>query len=178
MYLREIHPEVAKRDAEYNAEHTTDERRLELESELAELDMTLEDKASSYADLMAHYDSDAKTIKAEISRLAVMLKRAEHHSGWLYRTLESQLLLLNRRKIDTGFWKFSFRRSESMVIQAGDAIPGQFMIPIPATTEPDNAAIKKALQEKFDQSKEWYGDYTNDDIPGAVLVVKQGLQIK
>ncbi len=183
MKLREIPSEIERLVAEYNSEEwndapVTDERRLQIEQALDDLDYTVEDKAAHYADLIAHYESDAETIKEEERRLASIRKRAEGAAEWLRRNLQGTLLTLNRRKIETDFWKFGFRRSESMVVRAEDAIPEVFMIPVPATFAPDNKAIKEALQEKFDKGKEFYGEFESEEIPGAVLIVKQNLQIK
>ncbi len=183
MKLRDISFEIENLVTEYNADEwqgqpVTDERRGEIENELNALDLTIEEKAANYADLIAHYESDAETIKAEEKRLAIMRKRVENSVEWLRRNLESQLLILGKRKIETDFWKFSFRRSESLIVRAEDALPDRFLIPVPAAVKPDNAKIKKAMQAKFIGSKEWYGEFECEDIPGAVLLVKQGLQIK
>ncbi len=165
MILRLIPFEIESRLNEYNAEGTTDERRMEIEAELEQLEFTVEQKAEAYANLIAHYRSDAETIKAEEQRLAVWRKRCEASADWLDRTLESTLLALGISTLKTEFWKFSFRRSESLQITAADAIPEAFMIPVPATVKIDNAEVKAALKR-------------GEIVPGAELLIRQNLQIK
>lgn len=165
MILRLIPFEIESRLNEYNAEGATDERRVEIEAELEQLDFTVEQKAEAYANLIAHYQSDAATYKAEEQRLAVLRKRCESSAAWLDSNLESVLLALGIRELKTDFWKFSFRRSESLHITASDAIPEAFMIPVPATVKIDNAEVKAALKR-------------GEIVPGAELLIKQNLQIK
>jgi len=178
MKLREINPEIERLLAEYNGEETTDERRLEIESALNDLDIALEEKAASYADLIAHYESDAESIKKEEQRLAAMRKRAEGSAGWLRRNLQGALLAGGKMKLDTDFWKFSFRRSEALIVRAEDTIPAEYMIEVPATFKPDNAKIKDVLKREFGGPKEFSGEFEVPEIPGVVLDIRQNLQIK
>lgn len=178
MKLREVPIEIERLIVQYNDEETTDERRLEIENELNELDFTVEQKAAAYADLIAHYESEAEVIKAEEMRLAAWRKRCDGAAGWLRRNLQETLLAVNKRKFDTDFWKFSFRRSEAMVVTAEDVLPERFMIPVPATFKVDNPAIKKALQDECELPKEFYGEFESENIPGAKLEIRQNLQIK
>lgn len=183
MILRQIHPEIQKLIYEYNADHwhgeeVTDERRTQIEQEIEALDIAMEEKADSYVELIGHYDSEIERIKAEKRRLDAWQKSLEGKRNWLDRTLEANLLAADKRKFETDWHKYSFKRSESMIVRAEDALPNKFMLIVPETLKVDNAAVKAALKEGFDKSKDWYGEFESEEVPGAALVVKQNLQVR
>jgi hypothetical protein len=67
--------------------------------------------------------------------------------------------------MEFGCGKISWRESTSTEVQDFSKLPTEFIRIIPETREPDKAAIKDALK-------------AGKEVAGAVLVVKQNIQLK
>src|ERR1017187_8520004 len=138
MVLREVFTAIVILMDEYNNEETTDERRLQIESEMDAIDISIEEKSDSIADLINHYAANAEQLKKEEQRLNLWRKREERSAEWLENYLSSALLSLKKTKFETDFHKFSFRKSEALKVENTELIPDKFFIPVPATTKLDN----------------------------------------
>lgn len=108
--------------------------------------------------------ADVEAMKAEERRLAerrrVLENKAERMREYIARSMQT----FGDPKLETARVALSFRKSEAVQIVDELALPAEF-VQVVETIKADKTALKKALKE-------------GQDVPGAVLEVRQNLQIK
>jgi hypothetical protein len=106
---------------------------------------------------------EAEALKAEIKRLQSRAKAEERMADWLYGYVAQHGLKEGEKLSDTVI-SYSWRKSSSVEIVDELALP-ENCIKVVITKTPDKIAIKAIIK-------------AGTEVPGAVLVEKQNLQIK
>jgi hypothetical protein len=110
----------------------------------------LEDKADSYAVVIAEIEAKVDKYKKEIDRLTALKKAGETTIDRVKRNLEGAMRATGKIKFDTDFHKFSIQKNPaSLVIDDETKVPVHFL---KIKEEINKAAIKDAIKagEEFD----------------------------
>ena len=130
----------------YNDESTTDEERLELEEQIIEVDLSTEEKASNYAELIDWYETQTEIWKREKQRIERVQKRHERTAEWLRRNLGTCLQIAGKTsKFTHNFRTFRFQKSTAVEITDITKIPEEYLRH--KDPEPKKDEIKRALKD-------------------------------
>ena len=136
----------------------------ELEQSLEIAANEFEEKSENYIKAIKNIDNDVLIIKNEIARLNELKKRKEKTSNRLKDFLQYSMRLRGVRKIDTGLFMVSLRKSKYVEIIQPEELPEDFLVK-KITVAPDKKKLKEVLSK-------------GGEIPGAVLKERENLQIK
>lgn len=146
-------------DIEFNEGEITPE----IEQALQLTQDEFNDKALSYGLVVKHFDDETTIIEKEIDRLSKMLAQSKKKKELFKQVLSDAMQQFGVEKIETPTLKLSFRKSESVEVDA-DQLSNDYMVE-KTTYTPDKNKIKAAIKEGI-------------KVNGASLVTKQNLQIK
>lgn len=88
-------------------------------------------------------EADAERFKAEKDVFAKKQKEAEVRALKYKERIKEAMMLTNRQKVDTGLFKVSLRKTESVTIFDPSNLPDEFL---KVKVEPNKAEIKKAIK--------------------------------
>lgn len=88
-------------------------------------------------------EADAERFKAEKDAFAKKQKEAEVRSKRFKERIKEAMMLTNQQKVDTGLFKLSLRKTESVTISDPSNLPDEFL---KVKVEPNKAEIKKAIK--------------------------------
>ena len=108
--------------------------------------------------------SDAKALKDEEETLAIRRKRTERNAELIKNRLQNSMIMLGRNNFKDSKLDISFRKSTKTEIINEAIIPEEYL-KIETTKTPLKAEIKTAIQNGV-------------DVPGAIIVETQNIQIK
>ena len=128
---------------------------------LDELQMARDQKLENIGLYIKNIESDAAAVKAEKDNMAARQKALENKADSLRKYLA---YALNGEKFSTARVAMSWRKSESVDIAPGAALPAEFAR-TEVVTKPDKVGLKAALK-------------AGAEYEGITLVTKQNLQIK
>lgn len=131
-------------------------------AKLDKLNLALEDKAKWIWAILRTFKSYEDTIASEIKRLTALKKSYKTNADSLKSYLGYNLKQLEMEKLETDLFKFSFRKSKSVVIEDGVLPPDEYL---KTTISIDKSAILKDLK-------------AGKEIKGCALLEKDNLQIK
>ena len=124
----------------------------------------IEVKAENYGLIMQNLEALSDGLAKESARLLERKKSIDSNIASMKNALSNTLLSLDKTKFKTEHFAFSFRKSESVVIQPEVALPEEF-VKTKTTITPDKTALKKALK-------------AGQEFDGVYIATKQNLQIK
>lgn len=105
----------------------------------------IEDKADSYAFIISDINADIEAIKAEESRLAKRRRTLTNRIDTLKNILEAAMRATGRLKFKTALHSFGIQKNGGKApLDVYGEVPTEFTKTI---TEPDNEAIRAALEE-------------------------------
>ena len=133
-------------------------------TEMAELNIAREEKLDNIGAYIKNLEAECKALKEEEDALKERRTAKEKKLDRLKNMVTQDLLAHGETSKESTRVKFSFRKSESVSIEDERMIPFEFGETKTVFT-PDRTAIKKAIKDGI-------------DVPGAVLVTKQNIQIK
>lgn len=138
------------------------------------LDEDLKDKLDSIGRIRLNYLAEAQMLKEEADRLKERADRAKREAEKLEQYVEYVMNQSKMDKIDTPLFKFSFRKSTSLVVTDISQLPEHFLQPQPPKA--DVAGLKKHLKQVYEEK----GLEVPEDLPelGVQFVHKRNLQIK
>lgn len=136
----------------------------DLDSALAIDAAEFEEKAEAYAFRIRQLKNEAEFLKSESKALADKARRAETAAQRLHDRISEALAFRGVKKINTGHYTLSFRKSQAVDIIEPDAVPDCY-IRSEIVSKIDKAGIKQALK-------------VGEKVAGAALVERQSLQIK
>jgi chromosome segregation ATPase len=145
--LRDISVQLNAYINEYMGVDTTDERREEIESLLESIDMDFEEKLQSLATLRQSYEDSAESKAKEIARLSEWKRKLESKADWIQNYISSAMKIAGKEKVETEFYKFSFRKADSVVIEPETKVPQDYCKHIPESWTPDKTLLKKAIKD-------------------------------
>lgn len=163
--LRDISAQLNYLVEKYNDLDTTDEERSEIESQLESIDMTFEEKIQSLATLKQSYEDRAESFSKELSRLKDWQSKCTNKAEWIKQYISSAMKIARKDKVETDFYKFSFRKAESVVVTPEANVPKELCKYTPESWTPDKTALKKAIQ-------------SGEEIAGVMIETNYHLQIK
>lgn len=138
----------------------------ELTPEIEEAMQITEDnllaKAEAYGATISEYDAQAEACAAEIKRLMAYKKTCENVSKRMRERLSDAMHTFEKDKLTAGTFRFSFRKSTSVLVEDETIIPKEFF-----KVEP---TLKK--KELLDALK------AGELIAGASLVTNYSLQMR
>ena len=88
-------------------------------------------------------EADAERFKAEKDAFAKKQKEAEVRALKYKERIKEAMILTNQQKVDTGLFKVSLRKTESVTISDPSNLPDEFL---KVKVEPNKAEIKKAIK--------------------------------
>lgn len=118
-----------------------------LEDTLEGLSGEIEDKADGYGRVIKQVEADRDAIAVEIARLMYRKQNLDKKLDSMKEHLKQAMILMDKRKIDTGLFRFSVRKNpDRVVLDEKDVykIPEQYL----KYKEPDvdRVAIKEDLK--------------------------------
>lgn len=135
-----------------------------LDLALQSLDDTLQEKAENIGRLIAQLEAENVAYKNEIDRLLAKKKANDQKQMKIEEYLDFNLKAMGITKLETALFKFSYRKSESVVIDDLELIPEAYKR-VKTTVDADKTTIKSALKNGL-------------LVGGAHIEEKQNLQIK
>ena len=135
-----------------------------LETVLASLTDTVQEKAENIGKLIAQLNAESEAYRVEIDRLATKKRMAESKADQVKSYLDYNLKQMGIAKLETPLFKFSYRKSESVVIDDTEALNDTYKR-FKTVVDIDKAAIKLAVKNGL-------------VVAGAHVEEKQNLQIK
>ncbi len=136
----------------------------DLLKQFGELESEASSKAENIVKLIKNLDAESVAFETEIDRLNKKKKSRDNQVKYLKEALLKPLLLKKESgKIDTGLFKLSLRKSESVNIIDPDKVPAVYKT-IKNTVAIDKKMLKKELK--------------NGDVQGVELVINKSVQIK
>lgn len=163
--LRDISAQLNYFVEKYNDFDTTDEERSEIELQLEGLSMSFEEKIQSLATLKQAYEDKAESFTKELQRLKDWQSKCLTKAEWIKQYISSAMRTAKRETLDTDFYKFSFRKAESVIVAPEANVPKELCKYTPESWTPDKTALKKAIQ-------------SGEQIEGVTIETNQHLQIK
>lgn len=169
MNLYTIHAELSELlERGFEIDEETGELIEDITGKLESLQMAEQDKLENIALYVKNLGAETDAIKAEERALAERRKPKENKADRLKKYLSDYLLNTERRKFETPRVALSFRKSEVVDVDTALFMPyaqqhDQYL----RYSEPsiDKTEIKKALK-------------AGEELPGAMLVKRENLQIK
>ncbi len=143
-------------DGEFDAETLADT--------LEALEGEIEVKAENYGLIMVNLQTLIDGCDREAKRLLDRKKSIQNGIEGLKNNLSNSMLAMDKTKFKTEHFNFSFRKSESVIVDDQSLIPDDY-IKVKTTETADKTALKKAIKNGC-------------EITGAHIVSKQNLQIK
>lgn len=124
-----------------------------LEDTLESLTGEIEDKADGYGRVITQVEADRDALSNEITRLMAKRQALDKKLNQMKEHLKQAMILMDKRKIDTGLFRFSVRKNpEKVVLDQTDVykLPEQYL----KYKEPDvdKTAIKEDLKAGKDLS--------------------------
>ena len=107
-------------------------------------------------------EADAERFKAEKDAFAKKQKEAESRAERFKERIKEAMILTNKKKVDTGLFKLSLRKSKQVDISDETKIPLEFM-------KLEYKPIKNELAKHLK---------AGEVIEGATLIEKESLQVK
>lgn len=139
------------------------------EARLLELEVEEAAKLEGIVCFLKNLDSDVKQFKAEEKTLAERRKVKEKKAEWLKSFISGYMEATDKKKFETARCALSFRKSEALEITDADSVKafgdGKYTVIVPAAVAIDNAALKRDIK-------------AGEEIPGALVVTRQNLQVK
>jgi len=135
-----------------------------LETVLASLTDTVQEKADNIGKLIAQLNAEAEAYRVEIDRLNTKKRMAESKADQVKSYLDYNLKQMGIAKLETPLFKFSYRKSESVVIDDTEALNDTYKR-FKTVVDIDKVAIKLAVKNGL-------------VVTGAHIEEKQNLQIK
>ena len=135
----------------------------DLESVLGSLQDSIKEKAENIAKVINQIEAEGVAFDNEIKRLQAKKTASYTKVSKLKEYLSEGLQSMNIDKLQGELFKFSFRKSESVVIDDEEKVPADFVI-IKEVKTISKTEIKKAFKLGL--------------VEGCHLEVKQNLQIK
>lgn len=132
---------------------------------MAKDDSDIREKAKNYRNIIKSFEADLLAVKQEKERIAAFEKSRKKSIEVLKNNLALSLQLREIDKLDFGVdGKISFRKSVSVFIEDEKALPTDYYIE-KISYSPDKKLIKEAIN-------------SGEEVPGAVLLEKNNIQIK
>lgn len=124
-----------------------------IEDTLESLTGEIEDKADGYGRVITQVEADRDALTSEITRLMAKRQALDKKLDQMKEHLKQAMILMDKRKIDTGLFRFSVRKNpEKVVLDQTDVykLPEQYL----KYKEPDvdRVAIKEDLKAGKDLS--------------------------
>jgi seryl-tRNA synthetase len=135
-----------------------------LEAVLESLTDTVQEKADNIGKLITQLEAESVAYKHEMDRLANKKKQNDTKIEGIKTYLDFNLKAMNIQKLETPLFKFSYRKSESVVIDDLEAIADEYKR-VKTVVDADKTSIKSALKNGL-------------QVTGAHIEEKQNLQIK
>jgi len=135
-----------------------------LETVLGSLTDTVQEKAENIGKLIAQLNAEAEAYRVEIDRLNTKKRMAESKADQVKSYLDYNLKQMGIAKLETPLFKFSYRKSESVVIDDTEALNDTYKR-FKTVVDIDKVAIKLAVKNGL-------------VVTGAHIEEKQNLQIK
>ena len=88
-------------------------------------------------------EADAERFKAEKDAFAKKQKEAEARAERFKERIKEAMMLTNQQKVDTGLFKLSLRKTESVTVFDQSKLSDEFL---KVKVEPNKAEIKKAIK--------------------------------
>ena len=135
-----------------------------LETVLASLTDTVQEKAENIGKLIAQLNAESEAYRVEIDRLTTKKRMAESKADQVKSYLDYNLKQMGIAKLETPLFKFSYRKSEQVVIDDTESLNDTYKR-FKTVVDIDKAAIKLAVKSGI-------------VVTGAHIEEKQNLQIK
>lgn len=166
MTLYEINSQIeALLDQMYESvDEETGEVDADLMTQMAELNLARDQKLDNIGAYIKNLDAEAKAIKDEMDALKKRLDSKKNKIERLKEYVAQDMMAHGDAKKESARVVFSFRKSKAVEITDEDLLPADYII-TKFEAKPDKVEIKHAI----DSGKE---------VPGAVIVERQSLQIK
>lgn len=96
-----------------------------------------------FVKMQRNAEADAERFKAEKDTFAKKQKEAESRAERFKERVKEAMMLTNQQKVDTGLFKLSLRKTESVTISDPSNLPDEFL---KVKVKPNKAKIKKAIK--------------------------------
>lgn len=117
-----------------------------IEDTLEALNYSIEEKAENIVKVIKNYEGDVNSIDAEIKRLQAMKKSKANNITSLKEYLKTNLMSLNRDKVETTLFKITVGKGQAkVVIEDETKVPNEF---IKTYFEVDKTSLKEALKDE------------------------------
>lgn len=137
-----------------------------LEDTLQAIEGEIEVKVEGMGRMIAMLDADAGVLDAEIKRMTARKLARKNRIERIRNYIQNQMELMGKDKIETPVLTVSLQKNPpALDIFDVMAIPTEYLVHIPAHSEPDKAKIKDSLK-------------AGKEIPGCVLTQGRSLRIK
>ena len=156
--------EITKEYLEIQQILETEELTPELDQALMLNQNQLQTKAGGYAKIMANKQANVDGATAEMKRLKAYIEQEQKKIDRLKNAMLQSMLITGIEKLESEFWRFSVRRSESVEVDLVEALPSDFRT-IKNVVTADKVAIKEAIKR-------------GENVIGARLIENFNLQIK
>lgn len=157
-------------------ENVEDSDSFELMADtLDSINSLLDDKLDSIGKLRRNYLAEAEALKNEAKFLKEKADKAEKNAEKLEKYVAFTLKKNGFAKADTGLFKFSFRKSTSLVVSDIENFPAHFLKPQPP--KPDIAGLKSFIKKTYDDKGVKVPEDLTEDL-GVRFETKESLQIK
>lgn len=133
-------------------------------SDLAALQMRLEDKLDGCATWLRHMEAQAAEIRAEEKRLSERRKSLERALGSYRGYMASCVKQLPAERLKTPYNTVSVRRTKAVQVLDEAAVPDELM-----RVRTEAAPDKKAIRERL---------LSGEDVPGCALVVNESVSVR
>jgi isopentenyl diphosphate isomerase/L-lactate dehydrogenase-like FMN-dependent dehydrogenase len=147
----------------------------QLNDTLESLDEPMQEKLESIGKIRQNKLAEAEALKAEADRLMERAKKAKKEADSLANYVEFTMKKHNFKKLETPLFKFSFRKSTSLVVTNIENVPEHFLKPQPP--KPDVAGMKKHIKQVFEEKGLEVPEDLTDTL-GVAFETKENLQIK
>lgn len=150
------------------------EKFMQMVDTLDSIDENLKDKLESVGRIRQNKLAEAKALEEEAERLKERADKVKKEVGSLEKWVEYTLANANMKKIESHSFKFSFRKSTSLVVTDPEQIPEHFLKPQPPKV--DVAGMKSHLKKYYEEK----GLDIPEELPelGVKYETKENLQIK
>ena len=116
------------------------------EAALKGIETALDSKVENCAKAIRGMESEEESILAEIERLQKRANALEKKTQSLKNYVQAEMETAGRDKIRTDLFTIAIQRSpDKLIVHSEEHIPEIFFKHIPATTQLDKTAVKKAL---------------------------------
>jgi hypothetical protein len=121
-------------------------------------------KVNAIVGYLRENELTAEMIEVEIARLSEMAKFYRNRQERIKKSVTFAMKAHDIESIETGLFRLSFRKSESVEIEDALKIPEDYLV-TKTTTSPDKVKIKKAIKD-------------GEKIGGVIIRESSNLQIK